>query len=57
MLSRPFDRDSKDVNDENQGQLEIKYRLLPVLGPAILDVQVLRARNLLAADRGGTSDP
>lgn len=46
-----------DVNDENKGQLEIRYSLLPILGPAMLDVQVLRARSLLAADRGGTSDP
>ena len=53
----PFDRDVKDVNDENQGQVQVHYCLLPILGPAILDVQVLRARNLLAADRGGTSDP
>jgi hypothetical protein len=54
---RPFDRDATDVNDENQGQIEIKYCLLPILGPALLDIQVLRARNLIAADRGGTSDP
>jgi hypothetical protein len=54
---RPFDRDATDVNDENLGQIEIKYCLLPILGPAMLDIQVLRARNLIAADRGGTSDP
>ena len=51
---RPFDRDVNDVNDENKGQIEMRYCLLPVLGPAMLDIQVLRARNLLAADRGGT---
>ena len=46
-----------DGKDDYCGQIEIKYCLLPILGPAILDFQVLRARNLQAADRGGTSDP
>jgi hypothetical protein len=54
---RPFDRDVSDVHDTNQGQIEVRYSVLPILGPAILEIQVLRARNLLAADRGGTSDP
>ena len=43
--------------ERTQGVIEVRYALLPVLGPAILDVQVLRARKLIAADRGGTSDP
>ena len=43
-----------------KGELELCYRLLPrnhSRTPAVLYITVIRAKDLLAADRGGTSDP
>lgn len=41
----------------NEGEVQVRYVLLPDLPPARLEFTVLRAKNLMAADRGGTSDP
>ena len=51
-------RQKEGVN--SKGKLELRYRLIVidhVQAPAILHVRVVRAKDLLAADRGGTSDP
>lgn len=42
---------------ENKGEVELRYTLFPDLPPAKLEISVLRAKDLIAADRGGTSDP
>ena len=42
---------------DNEGEVQVRCVLLPDLPPARLEITVLRARNLIAADRGGTSDP
>ena len=44
-------------DEENEGEIELRYMLLPDLPPARLEISVLRAKDLIAADRGGTSDP
>ena len=40
-----------------EGELQLRYALLPDLPSAKLEFTVLRAKNLIAADSGGTSDP
>jgi hypothetical protein len=44
-------------SDDNEGQVHLRYKLLHDLPPAKLEISVLRAEDLVAADRGGTSDP
>ena len=48
-------------NDEHQskqtGQVQLIYKLIPKLPPAMLLIEIVRAKDLLAADSGGTSDP
>ena len=44
-------------SDKNNGEIELRYKLLPDLPPAKLEFIVMRAKDLIAADRGGTSDP
>jgi hypothetical protein len=44
-------------DEENNGEIELRYTLLPELPPAKLEISVLRAKDLIAADRAGTSDP
>ena len=41
----------------NSGEVELRYTLLPDLAPANLEITILGAKDLMAADRGGTSDP
>ena len=42
---------------ENNGQLHVMCKLIPKLPPAVLQIEILRTKDLIAADAGGTSDP
>ena len=48
------------ANGESKGRLQVSYKLIvgnQSHSPATLYLTVVRAQNLIAADRGGTSDP
>ena len=49
---------SQDANPEaNKGQIFLEYELKSKLRPALLQIEIVRAKDLIAADSGGTSDP
>jgi len=49
---------SQDANPKaNKGQIFLEYELKSKLPPALLQIEIVRAKDLIAADSGGTSDP
>jgi len=50
--------DNHEEHDSEQlGQVQLMYKLVPKLPPALLQIEIRRAKDLIAADSGGTSDP